>query len=1253
MQPRFPEAWTSSANPIHSYTLLNRERPEFIRFVNPGDLRIAHLSCGTVGCHPRETLEVKKSMMTHGCMLWGAALYNNGAAHDKWPRYGESYSMHGTPQRLQTVPAPTAEETATKGVLPFLDPLPRFQASQPGNVLRIFERGGRFRTEVGIPERLEEPGRPRERLSNRGLGTLNRTGPVFVGLQKTRLLDPTLNFMGTNEQPGDFRSSGCTACHVIYGNDRSRIHSGPFARFGNRGRAASATDDFVTSVDPTIPKNESGHPIAHRFTRSIPTSQCMICHVHPGTTVMNSYIGYLWWDQETDGELIYTKSGKPLSAEAFLASQMANPNLAATKRYDPDSDRIADIARVNDKATKTQFADFHGHGWLFQAVFRKNVDGQLLDHQGRILADPTNEQLKAAIDFPNKVRGLYQGRNWTYQDHRDFQKSRERLERVRDQLPVHLMDIHLERGMHCVDCHFLQDVHGNTKLYGEVRAAIEITCQDCHGDTDGPAITQHEGVLELRTTGPAAAEPRKGPKGRNLLTMRTPFNKRRFEWRGDRLIQRSMVEKDLSWPITQVADTIDPTHGSYNALSALAKTVRFDTGGQLAWGNVPAKGQKCAHDSRVVNCTACHTSWNPSCFGCHLSQRANQKMPSLHDEGEITRNYTSYNFQTLRDEVFMLARDGTVTGKRISPVRSACAIHVGSYNQNRESIYYQQQTISAEGFSGIAFSTNVPHTVRGRDGTKQCTDCHLANTNDNNALMAQLLMHGTNAMNFIGRYAWVAAGEHGLHAVEVTERDEPQAVIGSTLHELAFPGEHRHHVEADRVMHTEHEHPGVDILQELLAPFRKQQAEILQVQLRGEYLYAACGPGGLKVFDVSMTDHKGFSERITTAPVSPLGQRFYVKTRYAAAVASPATTAPDPTRESSRRPANQEGVSGKRLVPLLYAFLYVADRYEGLILVGAGELLDGDPTNNFLKRALTYNPNGILDGARAITIVGDCAYICCDAGLVVVSLANPLKPVVTTVLGNDVLEHPTAVQVQFRYAFVCDAHGLAVLDVTDLTHPRPAARLSTPQSHNLYVVRTYAYLAAGDHGLVIVDIRNPLQPRIDQSYTANGQINDLHDVKLGVTYNSLFAYLADGRNGLRVVQLTSSNTPGNRGFQPTLRPRLIATLPLPKGGHALSVSEGVDRDRAVDEAGNQLSVFGRVGARPLELQEQQKLYLRNGVPWTVPNVRRDPAVGGRQAQELDLQRKLRKVYPDYIRPPRWTPTQLYELPRQRRRRRRR
>ncbi|MEE4380535.1 MAG: hypothetical protein V2J02_00930, partial [Pseudomonadales bacterium] len=49
--PTYPEDWhhPHSANPERSYTLLNREAPEYIRFVNPSDYRIAEEACGS--CH--------------------------------------------------------------------------------------------------------------------------------------------------------------------------------------------------------------------------------------------------------------------------------------------------------------------------------------------------------------------------------------------------------------------------------------------------------------------------------------------------------------------------------------------------------------------------------------------------------------------------------------------------------------------------------------------------------------------------------------------------------------------------------------------------------------------------------------------------------------------------------------------------------------------------------------------------------------------------------------------------------------------------------------------------------------------------------------------------------------------------------------------------------------------------------------------------------------------------------------------------
>jgi hypothetical protein len=141
--------------------------------------------------------------------------------------------------------------------------------------------------------------------------------------------------------------------------------------------------------------------------------------------------------------------------------------------------------------------------------------------------------------------------------------------------------------------------------------------------------------------------------------------------------------------------------------------------------------------------------------------------------------------------------------------------------------------------------------------------------------------------------------------------------------------------------------------------------------------------------------------------------------------------------------------------------------------------------------------------------------------------------------------------------------------------------------------------------LIIVDVENPTQPVIDQVYNAGGLINDLNDVKLGITYTSEFAYLADGHNGLKVVQITSPDTPGSAGFSPRPFPCLIARFEIPKGGHALAISEGVDRDRAVDESGNQIAVFGRVGAGPLTLEEQRRMYLRNSRVWKVADDPRD------------------------------------------------
>ena len=214
------------------------------------------------------------------------------------------------------------------------------------------------------------------------------------------------------------------------------------------------------------------------------------------------------------------------------------------------------------------------------------------------------------------------------------------------------------------------------------------------------------------------------------------------------------------------------------------------------------------------------------------------------------------------------------------------------------------------------------------------------------------------------------------------------------------------------------------------------------------------------------------------------------------------------------------------------------------------------------------------------------------------SLADPLHPRVLAELSEPLVREPRAVAVQFRYAFVADAEGIKVLDVTFPEKARLVGSVPLEQANDITLARTYAYVAAGRRGLAIVDIERPESARLVSFFDAEGAINDARAVRIGMTNASLFAYVADGRNGLRVIQLAGpEDTAGMSGFSPELHPRLIATYPTRRP--ALALSRGLDRDRAADESGNQLAVFGRRGSHPFNAAEMARMYLREGRVFTV------------------------------------------------------
>ena len=263
--------------------------------------------------------------MTHGCMLWGAALYNNGAVPFKRPRFGESYSMHGTPQRLQTVPPPTPDEISEQG---------RRAVPRSAAALRDHPAGQR-----PAHLRARRPLPPGDRHSR----APRRTGPAAHAAQQPRpghaRTAPTRCSSACRRRGCSIRRSTSSAPTIIPATTAPaaarpatsstptiarRSTPGRYAKYGNRGHEPfGRPDDSQGRVGP------SDRAQVHR--RAIPTSQCIVCHIHPGTNVLNSYLGYMWWDDETDGELMYPQQQKDPTAEEFVASLMINPDETAAR----------------------------------------------------------------------------------------------------------------------------------------------------------------------------------------------------------------------------------------------------------------------------------------------------------------------------------------------------------------------------------------------------------------------------------------------------------------------------------------------------------------------------------------------------------------------------------------------------------------------------------------------------------------------------------------------------------------------------------------------------------------------------------------------------------------------------------------------------------------------------------------------------------------------------------------------------------
>jgi len=195
--------------------VLDQTWPTYLQFVNPSDLRVAHRGCGSSnpanpgsGCHQSTVETVKRSVMS------------TYAGHYTLPRYlAGSQSRDHIYAAISIVNPDFDAETAPEGSVPAIqalrEPAPGVDRSTAGACIDIY---------------------------------LPKSCPTCH-----------LSDFGPNNANGNYRSSGCAACHMPY-----------------------AEDGLSQSEDPVISKDFPPHPRTHQMTSAIETEQCGRCHFQGG-----------------------------------------------------------------------------------------------------------------------------------------------------------------------------------------------------------------------------------------------------------------------------------------------------------------------------------------------------------------------------------------------------------------------------------------------------------------------------------------------------------------------------------------------------------------------------------------------------------------------------------------------------------------------------------------------------------------------------------------------------------------------------------------------------------------------------------------------------------------------------------------------------------------------------------------------------------------------------------------------------------
>ncbi len=310
-----------------------------LRWVNPGDLRVAEVGCGSAnprsqmgGCHQAVVESARRSVM------------QTFVGHYNLPRFLAGMQDRSAVVGTTTVDDPNYDpslDLAVPGIAPLQGPA---ADAADGTIAQVMDE------------------------------YLPRHCPTCH----------TANF-GKNDSERNYRSSGCTACHMLYDDD---------------GKSRSG--------DLTIP-NTGSHPVQHVLTTRIPTRQCEHCH-YQGARIGLNFQGLREHGFKARNYMSYQEKADFVAAEAKMSFVQADIHGHGEKWYacDEDASKAGDETPPDIHFEKGMHCvdchtsvEVHGDGHIYSTA-KGQLDIHCVDCHGSV-----REPIKAGDDgiFRTASRG--------------------------------------------------------------------------------------------------------------------------------------------------------------------------------------------------------------------------------------------------------------------------------------------------------------------------------------------------------------------------------------------------------------------------------------------------------------------------------------------------------------------------------------------------------------------------------------------------------------------------------------------------------------------------------------------------------------------------------------------------------------------------------------------------------------------------------------------------------------------------------